>query len=301
VKIQSLQEKFDYQLSLIHSVINATPDLIFYKDYSSVDGEYVGCNEAFCNFIGKSEDEIIGKNDIELFDQEVGEFFRQKDSEVLNAKTTIVNEEWVDYPDGRRVCLSTSKTPFYNKDNSLVGIVAFSRDITDKKDLERYLEYKAHHDPLTNIPNRIYLEQQLSLHQQNNNKFAIMFIDLDHFKYINDTYGHDAGDYILIETTKRMKSIIRKTDIISRLGGDEFVILIDTVSRNILDGIATNIIKLLNKDFIFQKNILKIGCCIGISLYPTDTDDKEKILTTADQAMYEVKKSGKNNFKYYDE
>ena len=124
------ESKFMYQNEILTSVINATPDIIFYKDYLTQDGTYLGCNEAFARFVGKPVDEIINHNDIELFGEDIGSFFRAKDKEMLLQNTTLSNEEWVTYPDGSKVLLSTSKSPFYTEDGKLIGLVGVSHDIT---------------------------------------------------------------------------------------------------------------------------------------------------------------------------
>ena len=124
------QEEAAYQFNMLDSVINTTPDLIFYKDYINHDGKYIGCNEAFTSFVGKSKEEIVGHDDITLFGQEIGTFFRTKDTEMLSEDETVVNEEWVDYPNGDKVLLNTSKTPFHDNNNNTVGVLGISRDIT---------------------------------------------------------------------------------------------------------------------------------------------------------------------------
>ena len=118
------------QYALLESVTNATPDLIFYKDYLNEDGRYIGCNEAFTHFVGKSKEEIINSNDIELFGEEVGGFFRQKDKEMLSQNHSIENQEWVSYPDSHKVLLNTLKTPFVDENGQTIGILGISHDIT---------------------------------------------------------------------------------------------------------------------------------------------------------------------------
>lgn len=134
------QKKLDEQNTLLNSVLNATPNLIFYKNYLYSDGEYIGCNEAFEKYVGKSNKEIIGKTDIELFGKEVGSFFRIKDKEMLDKDATVINEDWATYPNGNKVLLSTFKTPFKDKANNILGVLGISRDIT--KEHEKTQELK---------------------------------------------------------------------------------------------------------------------------------------------------------------
>ena len=137
-KLEKKVEELSYQHDLLNSVLNSTSDLIFYKDYLNYDGVYIGCNEAFEHFVSKSRKEIVGFTDIELFGKEVGGLFRSKDREVLQKKETVIKEEWVSYPDGHRVLLSTSKTLFYDNNGDLLGVFGISRDITQlyKKNTE---------------------------------------------------------------------------------------------------------------------------------------------------------------------
>jgi len=127
----SAEKEIVYQYNMLDSAINTTPDLIFYKDYFNEDGKYIGCNDAFASFVGKSKDSVVGHTDLELFGEEVGNFFRTKDKEMLAKGKTVENEEWVDHPNKGRVLLNTSKTPFHDSDNNIVGVVGISRDITE--------------------------------------------------------------------------------------------------------------------------------------------------------------------------
>ncbi|MFT5661455.1 MAG: PAS domain S-box-containing protein, partial [Sulfurimonas sp.] len=118
------------QINMLTSVIDSTPDLIFYKDYLNCHGKYISCNNAFSEFVGKNKHQIINHTDIELFGEELGAFFRLKDAEMMHRGETVLNEEWVSYPDGTRVLLSTSKTPYIGEDGLIIGVVGVSRNIT---------------------------------------------------------------------------------------------------------------------------------------------------------------------------
>ncbi|MBC8236645.1 MAG: PAS domain S-box protein, partial [Helicobacteraceae bacterium] len=147
------QKEALHQYTMLDSVINTTPDLIFYKDYLHKDGEYIGCNNAFSSFVGESKEHIIGRTDIELFGEEVGAFFRKKDKEMLAQGETVINEEWVDYPNGDRVLLSTSKTPFQNSDNERVGILGVSRDITAMHNSNQHIKTLSERNELALLGN----------------------------------------------------------------------------------------------------------------------------------------------------
>lgn len=306
-----LLKKLDKQHTILNSVINSTPDLIFYKDYLNQEGRYVGCNNAFSKFAGKSNEEITGHTDIELFGEELGNFFREKDKLVFEKAKTVINEEWVEYPDGSKVLFSTSKAPFYNENQMIIGVMGVSRDITKQKTIENelreqksILDYQAHHDALTGLPNRILfndrLVQSIEKAKRNNTKIALLFIDLDHFKEVNDSLGHDIGDEILKEVTHRLSKTIRDEDTVARLGGDEFtVILEELIQGQDVSSVATKILKSLAKSMNVNDNILYVSSSIGVSIYPDDGTSAQDLLKYADSAMYKAKDEGRNNFQYY--
>ncbi len=137
-----LLQKLSDQYALLNSVIESSPDLIFFKNYKGSEGVYIGCNEAFCKFLGLSKSEILGKTDFEIFEKNLAEFFRKRDGEVLKNKNSKRNEEWVTYPNGERVLLDVVKTPLYDSKGNMVGIIGISRDITEKTLNQQELEKK---------------------------------------------------------------------------------------------------------------------------------------------------------------
>jgi diguanylate cyclase (GGDEF)-like protein len=166
------------------------------------------------------------------------------------------------------------------------------------------MEHLAQHDFLTNLPNRLLLNdriaQAISLAERTKTQFAILFLDLDNFKHINDSLGHDTGDKLLQSVTQRLSSCIRSSDTVSRQGGDEFVILL-TSSKHGSDTtlIANKILQALNRPHYITQNPLHITTSIGISVYPTDGKDAQTLIKNADTAMYGAKDTGRNNYKYF--
>lgn len=166
------------------------------------------------------------------------------------------------------------------------------------------IQHLAEHDKLTSLPNRLLLEdrmkQALALTKRNNKKFAVIYVDIDHFKTINDTLGHDAGDVLLKETARRMISCIRETDTVSRIGGDEFLILLyDIESKESALFIAENILNKINQEVSFSGQVLKTSASIGIAIYPEDGETIDILEKNADIAMYMAKKSGRNKVRLY--
>jgi PAS domain S-box-containing protein len=152
---KALYLEFTRKQALLKSLMDSVPDLIFYKDATSV---YLGCNKAFEAFAGRTEKEIVGSTDAELFSPETAALFRNMDIEMMKTATFRKNEESVAYPDGRNVVLETLKTPYYDFDGNIIGLIGISRDITERKNREDTIRYLSYHDALTGIYNRAYFK-----------------------------------------------------------------------------------------------------------------------------------------------
>ena len=181
-----------------------------------------------------------------------------------------------------------------------IGIV---RDITERKQAEDKIEHLAHYDFLTNLPNRAFfldnLNHCVAIAKRNSNKMAVLFLDLDGFKKINDTLGHDIGDLLLRETAMRLKANIRESDTVSRVGGDEFILLLNDIgSIENAGGMADKIIASLSVPYDLRGQRCNIGGSIGIAVFPNDSTAPETLIKYADNAMYFAKHSGKNTYKY---
>ncbi|MFT6920574.1 MAG: diguanylate cyclase (GGDEF)-like protein/PAS domain S-box-containing protein [Cognaticolwellia sp.] len=184
--------------------------------------------------------------------------------------------------------------PIYDSNNQMVGALGINRDITVRiKEIER-LEHLAHYDYLTKIPNRYLLldrlEHLIAQSARNNSTFALLYIDLNKFKIINDTKGHAFGDQVLVETAFRLKQAIRSSDTVARIGGDEFVVLLENISNKndvllMQDALSTA----LNKTYILNDEMFNVNCSIGFAIYPEDGTTSDTLLATADKAMYKDK------------
>jgi diguanylate cyclase (GGDEF)-like protein/PAS domain S-box-containing protein len=194
-------------------------------------------------------------------------------------------------------------TPIFQGDKIAGGVIVF-QDVTERQQAAELIRYMANHDSLTNLPNRNYmrrrLPQAISLAKRDNRLLCMLFVDLDRFKPINDTYGHEIGDIVLLKVAKRLTEILRSSDSVCRLGGDEFVILLETASTT--EGaelVAQKAIEKLNESIEANDHICYIGASIGISVFPDDCEDAETMLRHADIAMYEAKKKGRNRWQRY--
>ena len=176
-------------------------------------------------------------------------------------------------------------------------------DITDQKRLEMKLKQMAYYDELTDLPNRNliqkHLKKTLARSRRHEYSFAVMFIDLDGFKAVNDKLGHECGDLLLVEVAERLNNLVREEDLTGRLGGDEFIIVFEETNANEVEQIAERIIASASKPYIINDNEANISPSIGISLYPKDGDDIETLIKNADKAMYYAKNNGKNSYKFY--
>lgn len=196
--------------------------------------------------------------------------------------------------------------PFIDKKNNPIRYVALLTDITERKQNEERIFNLAHYDGLTKLPNRAYfldnLEQSLSRAVRSNEKLAVLFLDLDNFKIINDTMGHASGDELLKLVGNHLRSSVRELDTVSRLGGDEFTIILrDVQSNREIETVVERIMSLSKTSVTLGQKDIMISTSIGISVFPDDANDTDTLLKNADVAMYQAKADGKNNYKFFSE
>jgi len=256
------------------------------------DGKFIQCNEKIVEMLHYNSKE-----------------------ELLNVHPSELSPEF--QPDGRRsfekaeemisIALKQGRHQFEwvhtkaNGENFMAEITLTAITLNEQKDI---LAYQAHHDGLTGLPNRVLfndrLEHGIELAKRHNTKLALFFIDLDHFKQINDSLGHQVGDRVLIAVAERLKAKIRKEDTLARLGGDEFTIIMEDLI-NVQDAslLAYQIQQVLTQPIHIEGHTLYTSCSIGISLYPQDDTDANNLIKYADAAMYKAKEEGRNNFQFY--
>ena len=204
-------------------------------------------------------------------------------------------------------------TPLFDKEQNCTGVIESIRDVSNHlnlvdelKEKSEVLEYKAHHDALTGLPNRVLfhdrLNQAILSAKRDKLQLALLFIDLDYFKEVNDRLGHSIGDELLKEVALRVRDLLREKDTLSRLGGDEFTVIVEGVkSAEDVEKLATKILDSFSESFIVQHHQISISCSIGISLYPNEKDSAYELINAADMAMYKAKGKGKNDFALYTE
>ena len=294
-----------------YKLLSLTPSYIAENLYQTIAdsvilanpfGVITNINPEAQRLLGYSESELMGSSLEKIFKYDS----RSENNilELLNrcpvrgAETFMLSKNDISIP----VILSISEC----NDNfhSRLGFVIASKDVTEYKKAEEKIQYLATHDSLTGLPNRSMftqlLEHAILSAKRNNKMLAVLFVDLDRFKTINDTKGHDAGDQLLITIARRYQSALRASDVVCRQGGDEFVILIEDVLKpNELKRVAGHIISTTYEPVILMGDECRVTASVGISVYPADGEDAQTLMKHADIAMYCAKEEGKNDYKFY--
>ncbi|MEA2091883.1 MAG: diguanylate cyclase, partial [Campylobacterota bacterium] len=288
-------------------IIQQVQDSIISTD---LDGKIMSWNSGSERMLGYKANEVIGKHMSIVHRKEDIEQNKAYALEMLNTKILNV-ESYLVSKSQKQIPVTVSLSVLKDEDGSPVGLIGVSQDITERKNTESelvrqkdILKYQAHHDALTKLPNRLLfndrLERSIEKAKRNGLKIALLFIDLDHFKEINDSLGHAVGDEVLKEVTSRLKEVTRDEDTLARLGGDEFTVILEDITQT-QDAslIASKLLESLSKIIQIDDNDLYVSSSIGISIYPDDGQDQQSLLKYADSAMYKAKDEGRNNFQYY--
>jgi len=265
-------------------------------------GAILAANDAACRLLDYGEEELraIGRDDIvDGTDPRAEALLRAGDRDGASHGEARLRRK-----DGALVPVEFACAPFRDRNGEACASLII-RDITDRKRAEEHIEYLAYHDELTGIPNRAYFhrafEHALATTQRYGLRCALMLVDLDRFKNINDTIGHEAGDQLLKQVAARLRACLRDSDVIARLGGDEFVILMmqDASSVESVNAVALKILEATSRPLVIDDQEFLITASIGISTYPHDGSDMQTLLKNSDVAMYRAKESGKNGFQYF--
>ena len=275
--------------------------------YYEVDlaGNFTFFNDSLTRIYGYPKEELMGMNYRQYTDKKITKTLFQAFNKVYTTGEPTKGFGWqIIRKDGEKRYTEASVSLLKDSSGKITGFRGISRDITERKQMEQELDYIATHDALTGLPNRLLFSQLLNhaiqSAQRNKRQLAVFFIDLDRFKTINDTLGHEAGDQLLQEMAMRFKRSVRNVDIVGRLGGDEFIMLIEEVNdSNQVSTLAHKILNAAIKPVIVQGEECRVTTSIGISIYPQDGEDEQSLMKNADMAMYFAKEEGRNNHQFY--
>ncbi len=310
-----MQKQLAESESLHRYIVNTSPDIIYILNQ---DGYFTFINERIESLLGYSKEEIVGKHYSFLVhhdDMEQAKYvFNERRIGTRAAKNVELRLKCKDDSNAlhfksRTIPIELSATGMYtDKDNtkkSYAGTYGVARDVTERKIAEETINFQAYHDLLTKLPNRALLRDRLSLAisqaKRENESLAVMFLDLDRFKNINDTLGHMIGDELLQQVSSRLQDCIREGDTLARFGGDEFTLMLPKLhdSRHDASKLAQKITNTLKKPFNIDGHELYVSTSIGIALYPQDGTNMDSLIKHADVAMYHVKGQGKNGYQFY--
>ncbi len=283
------------QAALLSNLITDLPEMVFYKDRRGV---YRLCNKLGSEFLGRPCSEVIGKTDADFFDRLTAETLRLHDDEATERESITQNEEWLTDADGKSVLLDVRRQPLVSEKGHRNGVLITCRDITESKQIQRELEYQARHDSLTGLANRYLLQEQLSfalqMARRNEESLAVIFIDLDRFKDINDAIGHTIGDLLLRDVAHRLRTNLRDSDICARLSGDEFVIVLTQTDGAHITEKCDQLLGELALPYQLQGHLLSIFASAGIAIAPEHGNNTEILLAHADAALHQAKALGRN-------
>ncbi|HKO17763.1 MAG TPA: EAL domain-containing protein, partial [Acidobacteriaceae bacterium] len=290
-------------LDLLEAFLENIPDNVFFKDRES---RFIRISRAMANYCGLADPALASrKTDFDIFSSEHAHQALTDEEEIIRTGRPIIGvEEKETWPDGREGWVLTTKVPLRNHQGQIIGTMGIARDITDRKQAEARIHYMALHDALTGLPNRVLLQERLTqaiaLANRNRNGVAVLMLDLDRFKNINDSLGHYIGDRLLEHVSTRLKACLRKSDIVARFGGDEFVFCLPAVTDTQgVERVAKKILTTLAEPFQIEGHELKIGASLGICQYPINGESPETLLQSADAAMYEAKTKGRGIYCFF--
>jgi diguanylate cyclase (GGDEF)-like protein/PAS domain S-box-containing protein len=292
----------------ITSLIEQTP--LGFIEWNQ-EREIIGWNPAATTIFGYATEEVLGRTTEFLFDKKKSFLLQQVENDLfLFGKDFTGTAENVTR-DGSIIICEWNDTPLFDEAMNVVGAASFVEDVTDRVKLETRIKQQAYFDPLTGLPNRHRLMEELNrvvaLAQRSQNYCSLLFIDLDHFKEINDTRGHHYGDLALALFAQRLRKVIRTEEAVARLGGDEFVVLLENLgaeeepSRMQITQVAEKIIDSAREPFVIKDEKFRISCSIGIVLFNDGSADGEAILQQADKALYTIKREGKSNYYFHNQ
>jgi diguanylate cyclase (GGDEF)-like protein/PAS domain S-box-containing protein len=315
-ELQAQKEQANTELRM-RALIQAIPDLVWLKD---IDGVYLSCNSRFEQFFGAQEEMIVGKTDYDFVDRELADFFRKNDRLAMDMGGPSSNEEWVTFAsDGHRELLETTKTPVHDAKGKIIGVLGIGHDMTERNAAANKIEHLAFYDSLTDLPNRRLMLDRLSRilasSARSGHPGALLLIDLDNFKQLNDTMGHAIGDQLLVSVAQRLRHSTRAADTVARMGGDEFVVILEGLAGDALAAIEAEQVAAKILTHLAEPHSLSLTdlsgvpvqrshqctSSIGIALFNEHSGSADELMKRADTAMYQAKAAGRNTLRFFDQ
>jgi len=295
------RRKSEVKLRQAAQVFSSTIEGVIITDS---DGNILDVNPAFCSITGYLREQAIGQNSRFLQSGRHSKEYYEEMWQSLIAEGCWSGEIWNRRANGDKYSALMTISAVKDKDEFTTGYVYLFADITKSKQAEERLAFLVHHDELTGLPNRLLLkdrlDQALRHAERKRGKVAILFIDLDHFKNINDSMGHSVGDEFLKKVSERLLQTIRSEDTLARISGDEFILMIEN-NHAVKD--TTNVLNKLmdafRKPFVLERHQVLITSSIGVSIFPEDGKSSEELIKNADAAMYRAKEEGRNTYEFY--
>lgn len=286
----------------LNAIMDFSPAIIQLRD---LEGRYILVNQRFEKMFDQQRADVIGRTPYELFSRDIADQIMADDSQVASSREVREVEENALHCAGDN-CYVTTKFPLLDEQDEVYAICSISTDITARKRQEEKIAHQAHFDSLTDLPNRFLsldrLSQLLNDAGRRNLQVAVLFIDLDDFKKVNDTLGHETGDKLLITAANRLRQAVRKGDTVGRLGGDEFIVLLGGLTDSAESTpVVENLLEQFRRSFHVDGREMLLTASIGVALFPSDGDDASELLRNADSAMYHAKEKGRNTYSYFTE
>jgi diguanylate cyclase (GGDEF)-like protein/PAS domain S-box-containing protein len=301
--VYEAQQSAEYERELMHALMDSVPDQIFFKDKES---RFIRINPSLARRYGLQDPaEAIGKSDHDFYTPEHGDKTALDEQRIMQTGEPLVgvvdHEVW---PDGTTAWNVSTKMPLYNSQGELIGTYGIAHDITEHKKAEALIWQQANFDALTGLPNRRLVRdrwtQACKSQQREGQSLALLVLDLDHFKEVNDSLGHAMGDLLLVQAGQRISSCVRASDTVARLGGDEFAVILPNMPHAGRAGdIAQSIARALSQPFELDHELAYVSASIGIALWPQDGETLDELFQHADQAMYLTKQRGRNGVSFF--
>lgn len=289
------------KLKLAACVFENTLDGVLICD---VDGEILSVNPGFVEITGYTSEEAVGENPRILRSNRHDKAFYEAMWNEIETRGRWKGEIWNRRKDGELYLLRMTVSMVRDENGDPVRYVSVFNDITALWRKDEHIRHLAFHDALTNLPNRTLLtdriDQKLFNSDREQSQFALMFLDLDGFKLVNDRLGHHVGDELLKDVAKRLLALVRKSDTVARVGGDEFIFLVNNPQgKDEITDVANRIVNSVSEPAEILGKVLQIGVSIGIAMFPSDGHTSVELIRNADAAMYSAKSRGRNNISFY--